>query len=294
MKITIIGASGFVGKNVTKQLLEKGYFVRAVAPDIERLSLQHKHLEKLSGDVFSLEDMNTALAGADIAYYFVHMMNGRNDDFYDKEMQAAETFGMAAKAQNVSRIIYMSGLGSDKEKLSQHLASRHNTGKILRNYGKLVIEFRASMIIGPGSISFEIVQSLIKKLPLLVLPKWSKTLTQPIGLFDALQYLVAGAEIQVEGHEIIEIGGPEKMSYQSFLHRYAEFLGKKVLLLRISILPEWLAGHCLDIFTPRGVARVGRHMVASFRNEMTVTNNRAQELFPNIHPQPVEESFNLG
>ncbi len=290
-----MGASGFVGSNLTKYLLlNTNYQVLALCPNPEAMPNYAEFKDRFTvqkSDVFDSNSVEVSLAGVDVAFYLVHMMNGKSADFYEAEAKAARSFGEASKNAGVSRVIYMSGLGKDTDVLSQHLASRHNTGDILRELTPLVIEFRASMIIGNGSISFEIVKNLVKKLPIMTLPKWSTTLTQPIGLEDTLLYLVAGITVPVVGHEIVEIGGPEKMSYQEFLSKYADFLHRKCILIRIPILPEWLAGWWLDLFTPKGTARVGRHMVASFRNEMVVTNNRSAELFPEIKPLPIVNFF---
>jgi uncharacterized protein YbjT (DUF2867 family) len=295
MKIAIIGASGFVGSNLTKYLLTNtNHRVVALCPNPEAMAEYAQFGDRFAvqkSDVFDSNSVALSLSGVDVAYYLVHMMSGRSANFYDAEARAATAFGEAAKQAEVPRVIYMGGLGMDNDNLSKHLASRHNTGDILRGLVPLVIEFRASMIIGHGSISFEIVKNLVRKLPIMTLPKWSKTLTQPIGLSDALLYLTAGIGVPVTKHEIVEIGGPEKMSYQRFLSKYAEFLNKKCILIRVPVLPEWLAGWWLVLFTPRGTAKVGRHMVASFRNEMIVTNSRAEELFPQIKPSPIMNFF---
>ncbi len=295
MKIAIMGASGFVGTNLTKYLLTNtDYDVLALCPNPESMAEYTKFGDRFvvqKSDVFDSDSIARSLVGVDVAFYLVHMMNGGSPNFYDAEAKAARSFGEASRRAGVSRVIYMGGLGKDSDDLSKHLASRHNTGALLRGLVPLVIEFRASMIIGHGSISFEIVKSLVRKLPIMTLPKWSKTLTQPIGLGDALLYLAAGIVVPITKHEIVEIGGPEKMSYQDFVSRYAKFLHKRCRVIRVPVLPEWLAGWWLDLFTPKGTARVGRHMVASFRNEMVVTNHRAEDLFPHIKPRPIINFF---
>ena len=294
MRIAIIGASGFVGKNLLAHLLRQtGHNIRALAPDPERCVISAEHsgrVEVLHANIFDYDEMRKTLDGVDAAYFLVHLMSGKRD-FYAEEARAAEITGRALADAKVKRVIYLSGLGSDKEKLSQHLASRHNTGDILRKHVPLLIEFRASMVIGKGSISFEIVRHLDTKLPLILLPRWSSTQTQPIALPDALDYLTAALDVPLEKHEIVEIGGPEEMSYVSFLKRYAAFLGRHPLILRVPFIPEWLAGWSLYLVMPRSLARVGQCMVSSFRNKMVVTNDRGRQLFPAIHPRCVEEAF---
>lgn len=290
-----MGASGFVGSNLTKYLLlNTDYDIVALCPNPETMAHFAKFEERFAvqkSDVFDSNSIALALTGVDVAFYLVHMMSDKYTHFYEAEAKAARSFREASKRAGVSRVIYLGGLGRDGEALSEHLASRHNTGDILRELVPQVIEFRASIIIGEGSISFEIIKNLVKKLPIMALPKWSNNLTQPIGLHDALLYLTAGIDVSITKNEIVEIGGPEKMSYQKLLSKYADFLHKKCILIRVPFLPEWIAGWWLGLFNPKATARVGRRMVASFRNEMLVTNKRAEELFPQIKPLPIINFF---
>ncbi len=296
MNIAIIGASGFIGKNLTKYLLENtNHNIFAISKNSKNIIIDEKYnlrVKKINADVLNFEQIKNSLINIDVAYYLVHMMATSSiDNFYNKEEIAALNTGRALKEAKVKRIIYMSGLGSDKDKLSHHLLSRHNTGNILRKYNNEVIELRASMIIGPGSISFEIVKNLVEKTPIITLPRWSNTKTQPIGLKDALLYLKESIDIKINNSEIIEIGGYESMSYEEFIKKYVKFRNKKNIIIRVPILPEKIAGLFLNIFTPKEQAQVGRCMLDSFRNEMIVTNNHSRELFPNILPVKIEESF---
>lgn len=295
MNIAIIGASGFVGKNLIKYLLEStDHMIFAISLDPEIIIVEEKYQErvkKIKADVLNYLDMERALNGIDVAYYLIHMMMSNKNDFDEKETLAAETAGIALQNTKVKRVIYLSGLGNDEEKLSKHLSSRHNTGYILRKYNKEVIELRASMIIGKGSISFEIVKNLVEKSPIIALPKWAKTKTEPIGIGDALLYLKESIDIKIDKSEIVEIGGKERMSYEEFIKRYAKYRNKKTIIVRVSILPEKIAGLFLNFFTPKDQAQVGQCMLESFRNEMIVINNSANKLFPNIHPRKIEEFF---
>ncbi len=295
MNITIIGATGFIGRNLTQHLLTNTkHHLTLVAPNADKIKIDKGHaarITRLSGSVLEVEDMKKALSSADVAVYLVHMMASTTGDYADLEASAAEITGKAAQEVGLPHLIYMSGLGKDQDNLSKHLASRHKTGDIFRKHLSSVAEFRASMVIGEGSISFDIVKHLIHKLPILLLPRWVITKTQPIGLHDILLYLTEAVTNPIQGHEIVEVGGPGKMTYLEFLRKYATWAGKKRLLIRIVIIPTWLAGWWLDLFTPRSHAKVGRAMVESFKNEMVVTNNRARELFPHISPRPVEEYF---
>jgi uncharacterized protein YbjT (DUF2867 family) len=294
VKIAIIGASGFIGRNLLGHLLEHtDHEIIALAPDPEHIVIKPEYKDRVQVfqcDIFNYDQMRKGFESVDIAYFLVHLMADKGG-FYDREAKAADITGRALSEAGVRRVIYLSGLGSDKETLSQHLASRHNTGYILSQHVPCLIEFRASMVIAKGSISFEIVRHLDRKLPIMILPRWSSSKTQPIALPDALAYLTAAIDVPLQKHEIVEIGGLEAMSYVTFLKRYAAFLGRHPLIIRIPIVPEWMAGWWLYLVMPKNLARVGQHMVSSFRNEMVVTNNRAQELFPDIKPRAVEEAF---
>lgn len=290
-KIGIIGASGFVGSHLIRHLLEKtAYNIVAISPNPDELDISNDRVASLTGDVFDTERLKKQLQGVDVAFYFVHMM-AASGDYYEMEERAARSFGEAAGSVGVERIIYMSGLGRDNDELSKHLSSRHNTGDTLREFEPLVIEFRAAMIIGEGSISFQIVKNLIHKLPLLLLPPATNTKTQPIALDDMLKYLTRAITVEVDGDEIVEVGGPEVLTYEALLNKYAHWSGRNVTTVRLPYLPCWLAGWWLNLFNPSGSAKVGRAMVDSFKNEMIVTNNRAAELFPDISPGPMQQNF---
>jgi uncharacterized protein YbjT (DUF2867 family) len=294
MNIAIIGASGFVGKNLIKYLLsETNHNIMAFALDAENILVEEKYInriKKVNVDLLN-DSVDKIFTDIDVAYYLIHMMNGNKNTFYEKEEKIAKKISQSLKSAKVKRVIYMSGLGRDEDKLSRHLSSRHNTGNILREYIKEVIELRASMIIGEGSISFEIIRNIVNKSPVIILPKWSKTRTQPIGLNDTLLYLKESIDLKINNHEIIEIGGSEGMSYFEFIKRYTKFKNKKTIIIYIPILSEKIAGFFLNFFTSKDQACVGSCMLASFRNEMIVTNKKAKELFPNIIPHKIEESF---
>src|SRR5665213_2434417 len=224
MTVAIVGASGFVGQNLLRYVLANtDYSVRAVCRSPQKIQFDRQYTERVqlvSADVFDYDAIKKSLEGTDAAVYLIHMMAAKGN-YYDLETKAAETFGKAAQAANLPRVVYMGGLGSDADKLSKHLQSRHHTGTILKSYVPLVIEFRASMIVGDGSIAYDIMKSLVKNLPVQTMPSWAITKTQPIALQDALQYLTASLVVPVQKHEIVEIGGPEQLSYKDLVSRYA-------------------------------------------------------------------------
>lgn len=293
--IAIVGATGFLGSHLTRNLLqESNHRITAISPSGSIPSGVHAHPRLLTRavSVFDEASLTEALTGVDVAYYFVHMMGQKNPDFYGQETLAAERFSVACKTAGVRRVIFMGGLGDDREQLSEHLLSRHNTGTILREHIDEVIELRASMIIGNGSLAYDIIRNLVKKLPIMILPKWSISKTQPIALDDALSYLVAAITVPVAHSEIIEIGGPEVVTYGQLYRMYSEWAETPRRTLRMTLIPEWMGGAWLNLFTPSRHARVGRIMVHSLVNSMVVQHpEKTQHYFPDIKPKSIAAAF---
>ena len=168
--------------------------------------------EVVAGDLLDRASLDAALLGVDAAYYLVHSM-GSEGSFEEADRTAASNFGQAAKAAGVKRIIYLGGLGSDPEGLSPHLRSRHEVGRILRESGVPLLEFRASVVIGSGSLSFEMIRSLVERLPIMITPKWVSVLAQPIAINDLLEYLLAALRLPISQYAVYEIGGADQVSY---------------------------------------------------------------------------------
>lgn len=292
MTIAVLGASGYIGINLIEQLLKlTEYTIVALSPNAEKIKIESPRLKKYNVDVFNTQQLAKYLKPCDKAYYLIHMMVQEDLDFAKAEKLAAESFCKAAKGSGINRVIYLGGLGNDEDILSKHLVSRHLTGEIIRRYLPQVIEFRASMIIGNGSVSYDIITSLVNSLPVIVLPKWSYTLTQPIGLKDALAYLMAALYIKTNRHEIIEIGGTEQLSYLSLMKRYSAWKRKRTVFLGLPIISFAFTTWWLNLFTSKKQAKVGRKMIGSLINPMVVTNNYAKQLFPSIKPQSLEDVF---
>lgn len=295
MVIAVAGASGFLGTNLISHLLattnhrivgisRRGSQTQVPEHDAARLKL-------VDGNILDEEQMTEILEGVDVAYFFVHMMGQKNKDFYTQEAVSAHRFSAAVLAAGVERVIFMGGLGDDHTELSAHLASRHNTGTVLRENLPLVVEFRASMIIGNGSVAYDIIRNLVHRMPIMTLPRWSSTLTQPIALVDALEYLTLAASVPLKHHEIIEIGGPTVLSYRDLYRQYATFIGRHPLLVIIPFIPEWLGGWWLNLTMPNKHAKIGRIMVHSMSNPMVVTHNRAKVLFPSVKLHSIQDAF---
>jgi uncharacterized protein YbjT (DUF2867 family) len=226
-----------------------------------------------------------------VAFYLVHALGKTSHGFAEKEAREAKAFCRAVKASGAGRVIYLGGLGDEGEDLSKHLASRQNIGRILCQNLPLVLEFRASIIIGEGSTSFEVIKSLVDRLPVMVLPAWAYTLTQPIALGDVLQYLSMAIDVPVKASEIIEIGGPEVMTYKDLMLRYAKFKNKRLHIICISFLPKWPGYLWLYLLIPKKLYFAARNMISSLSNSTTVTTNRNVELFNEVKVRPIESSF---
>ncbi|QDU92459.1 SDR family oxidoreductase [Lignipirellula cremea] len=276
--ILLTGATGYVGGRVLSLLQQQELPVRCLARRPE--SLQDRvtaSTEVLQGDVFDPPSLQTACEGVETAYYFVHSM-GDNQDFESQDRIAAENFAKAASRAGVRRLIYLGGLGNPDEKLSKHLRSRQETGDILRAHHSQVIEFRASIVIGSGSLSFEMIRSLVERLPIMICPRWVQVKAQPIAVEDLLAYLLAALELPATASQVYEIGGPDQVSYGQLMQEYARQRGLTRRMIPVPLLTPYLSSLWLGLVTPL-YARVGRKLVESLRNPTLVSSNLAQSVF---------------
>lgn len=275
--VLIAGASGYVGGRLLDVLQNRGQRVRCLArhPDSLRERVATT-TEVVAGDVLDSQSLPAAMEGVQTAYYLVHAMASANS-FEDEDRAAAESFAAAARAAGVRRIIYLGGLGRG-ERLSAHLRSRQEVGRILRESGVPTIEFRTSIIVGSGSVSFEIVRALVEKLPVMTTPTWVKTRTQPIAVEDVIAYLVEALDVTVEGSKVFEIGGSDQVSYLDLMKEYAQRRGLKRWFIPVPVLSPRLSSLWLGIVTPV-YARVGRELVESLRNQTIVTDRSADQVF---------------
>lgn len=292
MKVAILGASGYIGQNLIKYLLETtDYQILALSTHATNINIENPKLKKMDINVFNTNNLAKNLLTCDVAFYLIHMMGQENSDFEKTETLAAKSFCKAIIKSKIKRVIYLGGLGKDSDKLSKHLLSRHKTGEIIRQSFPNSIEFRASMTIGKGSVSYDIITNLVDKLPVLILPKWFSTLTQPIGLKDTLAYLSSSININISKSEVIEIGGPDKLSYVELMKNYARWKNKKVLFIILPLIPYGVASLWLNLLVPSQEAKIGIAMVKSLANPMLVTNNKAKILFPHIKPASINNTF---
>ena len=287
--ILLTGATGYIGGRLLRRLEEGGRAVRCLARQPSRLGAIGAATEVVQGDCLDEASLDRALAGVHSAYYLVHSM-GAGSDFADVDRRAADNFGRAAARAGVRRIIYLGGLIGNVDSLSTHLKSRAETGDVLRASGVPVIELRASIVIGAGSLSFEMIQALVERLPVMICPRWVATLTQPIAIEDVLAYLVAALDLpQDRDSRIFEIGGPEVVSYGDMMREYARLRGLRRLLLPVPLLTPHLSGLWLALVTP-AQARVGRALVEGLRNSTVVRSTEARDAF-RIEPMPLRTAL---
>jgi len=287
--ILLTGATGYVGGRLLPLLVPDGWRVRCLARQPENLLPRVPDgVEVARGDLLNPESLRSALAGVGAAFYLVHSM-GATGDFETQDRLAAENFAAAARAAGVQRIIYLGGLGEDEPDLSAHLRSRHEVGERLRAHGVSVIEFQASIIIGSGSLSFEMIRALVERLPVMVTPRWVRVTAQPIAIGDVLAYLRAALSLKIEGSVIVEIGGPDQVSYGELMREYARQRGLRRWMIPVPLLTPRLSSLWLGLVTPL-YARVGRKLVDSLRHSTVVRDDSALRIFP-IRPVGVREAI---
>lgn len=280
--ILLTGATGYVGGRLLKTLEAAGYPVRCLVRRPEFLgSRVAAATEVVQGDVLDRSSLDRALQGVHTAYYLVHSM-GSTGVFEEEDRQAARNFAAAARAAGIQRIIYLGGLADRNDKLSAHLRSRHEVGDLLRESEVQVIEFRASIILGSGSLSFEMIRALVERLPVMITPRWVSTLAQPIAIEDVVAYLVAGLQLSGKESSVFEIGGTEQVSYGDLMREYARQRGLRRFMLRVPVLTSRLSSLWLGLVTPL-YARVGRKIVDSMRHATVIQDPAALTVF-NIRP----------
>jgi len=287
--VLIAGATGYVGGELLNKLLDAGYTVRCLARRPAALNAKARSgLEVVEGDVLNAPSVRAAMAGVGSAYYLVHSM-GSAQSFEEQDRTGAQNFANAARDAGVKRIIYLGGLGRSSDQLSKHLRSRQEVGEILRSAGVPVIEFRASVVIGSGSLSFEMIRALVELLPVMIAPRWVSVDAQPIAIVDLLAYLLAVLDHPLDSSVIFEIGGSDRVSYGGMMREYARARGLKRLVISVPFLTPRLSSLWLGLVTPLYV-RVGRKLIDSIRHSTVVEDPRALTEF-SIRPCGFREAI---
>jgi uncharacterized protein YbjT (DUF2867 family) len=276
--ILIAGATGYVGGRLLRRLETRGERVRCLARRPEYLrGRTNPPTEVVAGDVLDAASLPPALRGVDTAYYLVHSL-GSAGSFEEEDRLGAGHFAAAARGAGLRRIIYLGGLGEDIAGLSPHLRSRHEVGEVLRSSGVPVIEFRASIILGSGSLSFELIRALVERLPVMVTPRWVRVPAQPIAINDVLDYLLAALDLEHEGPGVFEIGGPDVVAYGDLMREYARQRGLRRAMIPVPMLTPRLSSLWLGLVTPV-YARIGRKLIDGVRNPTLVKDQAALRAF---------------
>ena len=293
-RILVTGATGYVGGRLVPRLLAAGCEVRCLARDPERLAGRpwRDRVEVVAGDALAPATLAPALAGIDVAYYLIHSL-GTGEEVARRDREAAAAFGAAARNAGVGRILYLGGLGDPATALSSHLRSRQDTGVALGEAGVPVTELRAGVVVGSGSLSFEMIRYLAERVPIMICPRWVFTRTQPIAIRNVLDYLVAALEHPESAGRTIEIGGADVVTYGEMMTGYAAARGLRRWLLPVPVLTPRLSSLWVHLVTPIPAA-IARPLVLGLKNEVVVRDTLARQLFPGIVPLGFREAVRLA
>lgn len=287
--ILLTGATGYVGGRLLKALEQAGHRVRCLARQPQFLQAKvGPTTEVVSGDVLAPESLRAALDGVHTAYYLIHSMRS-TQDFEAVDRQAAEHFADAARQAGVARMVYLGGLGDSSSALSPHLRSRQEVGAILQRSGAQVVEFRAAIVIGSGSLSFELVRALTERVPVMITPRWVSVITQPIAIEDLLAYLLAALDLPLGESQLFEIGGTDQVCYRDIMREYARQRRLRRLMLSVPVLTPRLSSLWLGFVTPV-YARIGRQLIDSIRHPTVVRDPTALETFA-IRPMGIQQAI---
>lgn len=295
-RILVSGATGYVGGRLVPCLLREGYDVRCFVRDADRLEGRPwaDDVDVAVGDALEYETIPPAMEDIDAAYYLIHSLGSGEDEFADRDRRAANNFARAAEKKGVQRIIYLGGIQPKGDRQSKHLKSRMETGDHLRQGKVPVTEFRAAVIVGSGSLSFELIRYLTERVPLMICPTWVQTPTQPIAVRNVLEYLMAALEQPDSAGEIIEIGGKDVLTYGDMFRTYAKVRGLRRQIVNVPFLTPRLSSHWVGFVTPIP-NRIARPLIEGLDNEVTVDDpSHAQRLFPDVRPISYEAAVRLA
>ncbi|MDC5696200.1 tryptophan-rich sensory protein [Intrasporangium calvum] len=277
----VTGASGYIGGQLVPRLLAEGWAVRVLTRRAGSLDDRPwgKHVDVVVGDVADRADLETALSGIRTAFYLVHSMDDE-PGFAERDREAAAAFGAVAREQGVSRIVYLGGLHPDGEELSPHLASRVEVGRILLESGVPTAVLQAAVVLGDGSVSFDMLRHLTTRLPAMVAPKWLDNRIQPIAIDDVVTLLAGAAELPTDVNRTFDIGGPEVLTYREMIQRFAQVTGlRRRVVVTVPVLTPRLASHWVGLVTPIG-AGIAKPLVGSLVHEVVAKESDLLDRVP--------------
>jgi uncharacterized protein YbjT (DUF2867 family) len=301
LKILVTGASGFIGSRLVSRLCSSSSFyskkheIICITRNVESLAgCFNEQVKKIKADASNYLELLMAMTGIDIAFYLIHSMEGSSKDwkkFAERDRVAAQNFAKAATECGVKRIIYLSGLNNEEntENLSGHMRSRKQVGEILKTSSAKVTIFQAAVILGQGGGSFQMLQYLVERLPVMTCPKWVLTKSQPISVDDVITYLVQAIEITDTEDRSFDIGGPDVLSYLDMMQRYGKMINKSIKIIIIPILTPRLSSYWVDLITPLK-ASLARPLIDSLKHEATVKDDSINDIIP-LKLKTFEESI---
>jgi len=294
IRILVTGASGFIGSRLVARfstssldpLISNEYEVVCMTRNVESLNRNYnENVKVIKADVMNYQELINVMSGIDVAFYLIHSMEGSSKDwekFAEKDRLAAENFATAATECGIKRIIYLGGLsptiGKEGE-LSEHLLSRNEVGKILKKSSAKVTIFRAAVILGQGGGSFEMLQYLVERLPIMICPKWVLTRSQPIAVDDVITYLAKSVDIDETEGRTFDIGGSDLLTYMDMMRGYAKMINKSIRILIIPFLTPRLSSYWVDLITPVR-ASLARPLIDSLKHEAIVTDDSIKKIIP--------------
>jgi len=276
MTTLVLGATGYVGSQLVPRLVESGHKVHVLVRDSSGPNVQN--VTVFQGDALDQGVVESAMAGVEAVVYLIHSMKRGSRDFEDTDRRIAENVAVTARRAGVRRIIYLGGLGRRSEFQTPHLRSRHLVADTLRRSGLPVTELRAAVIVGAGSASFEMIKYLVRRLPVMICPRWVNVRTQPIAIGDVLNYLVGSLDNPETSGQTIDIGGPDILSYREMMLTVARRLALRRLIIPVPVLTPWLSSHWVNLVTPV-TASLARALIESVRSETVCENDLAYRFF---------------